>query len=167
MMVGGPRAATSRAASADSLPTVSSDATHVSHLTGFQIDATLRANLSPVHYGLAWLTVAKHFLTMLLTATARRVALRGAPCSTPRQLFVPNRPTRNLLSTLAVLEQRDGKLNNGSLSAIVAAKKLGGSVHGFVAGADVKAVAQEAAQADGVEKIVAVSNAAYEKVSLI
>jgi electron transfer flavoprotein alpha subunit len=69
-----------------------------------------------------------------------------------------------LLSTLAVLEQRDGQLNPGSLSAITAAKVLGGAVHGFIAGASVSGAAQDAAKVDGVEKIITVDNAAYEKV---
>ena len=71
---------------------------------------------------------------------------------------------RRLLSALAVLEQRDGVLNTGSLSAITAAQKLGGTVHGFVAGANVKPVAQEAAKVEGVEKVIAIDNGAYEKV---
>lgn len=70
---------------------------------------------------------------------------------------------QRLLSTLAVLEQRDGQLNHGSLSAITAAQKLGGSVHGFVAGKGVKPVAELAAKVDGVEKIIVVENEAYEK----
>jgi len=71
---------------------------------------------------------------------------------------------RRLLSALAILEQKDGKLNTGSLSAITAAQKLGGSVHGFVAGSSIKAVAEEAAKVAGVEKIIAVENGAYDKV---
>jgi len=71
---------------------------------------------------------------------------------------------RRLLSSLAILEQREGQLNHGSLSAITAAKKLGGSVHGFVAGSNIKSVAEEAAKVDGVEKIIAVENGAYDKV---
>ncbi|KAK4134159.1 electron transfer flavoprotein, alpha subunit [Trichocladium antarcticum] len=70
---------------------------------------------------------------------------------------------RRLLSALAILEQRDGQLNTGSLSAVTAAQKLGGTVHGFVAGGSIKAVAAEAAKIEGVEKIVAVENDAYEK----
>lgn len=70
---------------------------------------------------------------------------------------------QRLLSTLAVLEQKDGQLNHGSLSAFTAAKKLGGSVHGFIAGANVKTAAEQAAKIDGVEKIIVVENAAYEK----
>ncbi|KAK3991363.1 hypothetical protein QBC44DRAFT_323508 [Cladorrhinum sp. PSN332] len=70
---------------------------------------------------------------------------------------------RRLLSALAILEQRDGVLNAGSLSAITAAQKLGGSVHGFVAGSNVKPVAEEAAKVEGVEKVIAVENGAYDK----
>ncbi|KAK4230067.1 hypothetical protein QBC38DRAFT_470489 [Podospora fimiseda] len=70
---------------------------------------------------------------------------------------------RRLLSALAILEQRDGVLNTGSLSAITAARKLGGSVHGFVAGSNVKPVAQEGAKVEGVEKVIAVENGAYDK----
>ncbi|KAI9167269.1 putative electron transfer flavoprotein subunit alpha [Paramyrothecium foliicola] len=70
---------------------------------------------------------------------------------------------QRLLSTLAVLEQKDGQLNHGSLSAFTAAKKLGGTVHGFIAGANVKAAAEQAAKIDGVEKIITIDNAAYEK----
>lgn len=69
-----------------------------------------------------------------------------------------------LLSTLAVLEQRDGKLNIASLSAVTAAEKLGGSVTGFVAGSGVKSVAEEAAKVKGIEKIIYVENGAYDKV---
>ncbi|KAK4166792.1 hypothetical protein QBC43DRAFT_313339 [Cladorrhinum sp. PSN259] len=70
---------------------------------------------------------------------------------------------RRLLSALAILEHRDGVLNTGSLSAITAAQKLGGSVHVFVAGSNVKSVAQEAAKVEGIEKVIAVDNYAYDK----
>jgi len=69
-----------------------------------------------------------------------------------------------LLSTLAVLEQRDGKLNPASLSAVTAGTKLSGSITAFVAGSGVKAVAEEVAQVKGIEKIIYVDNSAYEKV---
>ncbi|KAF9881397.1 electron transfer flavoprotein subunit alpha [Colletotrichum karsti] len=94
---------------------------------------------------------------------ARRAVARGAAVSTCGFSGLRSRSTRSLLSTLALLEQREGQLNHGSLSAITAAKKLGGPVHGFVAGSNIKAVAEEAAKVDGVEKIIAVDNAAYEK----
>jgi electron transfer flavoprotein alpha subunit len=79
---------------------------------------------------------------------------------------LPRNPAalRRLLSALAILEQRDGKLNTGSLSAVTAAKNLGGSIHGFVAGSNIKAVAEEAAKVDGLEKVIAVENGAYDKV---
>lgn len=98
---------------------------------------------------------------------ARGAVLRYTPSRTATK---PNAPSiqavalRRLLSSLAILEQRDGKLNHGSLSAISAAKKLGGPVHGFIAGSNVKPVAEEAAKVEGVEKIIAVENGAYEKV---
>ncbi|KAL3955243.1 hypothetical protein ACCO45_010806 [Purpureocillium lilacinum] len=70
------------------------------------------------------------------------------------------------LSTLAILEQRGGQLNAGSLSAFTAAKKLGGTVHGFIAGSSVSAAAAQAAKVEGVEQIVTVENEAYEKVTI-
>lgn len=68
-----------------------------------------------------------------------------------------------LLSSLAVLEQREGKLLGGSLGTVTAAQKLGGSVTAFVAGGNIKAVAEEAAKVAGVEKVIAIDNAAYDK----
>lgn len=104
-----------------------------------------------------------------MLCTARRIAahqLRGSIAqrtTSPAAFFSPA-ALRRLASTLAVLEQKEGKLNRGSLSAITAAQKVGGPVHGFVAGSNVKAVADEAATADGVEKVIAVDNGAYDKV---
>ena len=68
-----------------------------------------------------------------------------------------------LASTLAILEQREGSLNSASLGAVTAGKKLGGSVHGFVAGKNVKSVAEEAAKVDGLEKVIMVENDAYSR----
>ena len=51
----------------------------------------------------------------------------------------------------------------GSLASISAAQKLGGSIHGFVAGPNIKSVADEAAKIDGLEKVIYVENADYEK----
>ncbi|KAI1075610.1 electron transfer flavoprotein, alpha subunit [Whalleya microplaca] len=83
----------------------------------------------------------------------------SSPSSSP---FSPS-ALRRLLSSLAVLEQRDGKLNPGSLSAITAAKQIGGSIHALVAGSNINSVAEEAAKVAGVEKIIAVDHAAYDK----
>ena len=69
-----------------------------------------------------------------------------------------------LLSSLALLEQRDGKLQHASLSAVTAAQKLGGSVTGFVAGSGVKGVADEAAKVKGIDKVVMIENGSYDKV---
>lgn len=70
---------------------------------------------------------------------------------------------QRLLSTLTVLELNNGKLNAGSLSAVTAAKKLGGPIAAFVAGGNIKSVAEEAAKVEGVEKVISVDNAAYDK----
>ncbi|RDA89764.1 hypothetical protein CP533_3906 [Ophiocordyceps camponoti-saundersi (nom. inval.)] len=78
-------------------------------------------------------------------------------------LVTPLSSRRRLLSTLAVLEQRDGKLNHASLRTLTAAKCLGGPVHAFIAGSNVSAAAEEAAKVDGVEQITIVENEAYEK----
>lgn len=72
-----------------------------------------------------------------------------------------------LLSSLAVLEQRDGALQNSSLCAITAAQKLGNSITGFVAGSNIKALAEAAAKVKGVEKIIIVENGAYDRVRTI
>jgi len=69
-----------------------------------------------------------------------------------------------LLSSLAILEQKDGKLVHASLGAVTAAQKLGGSITAFVAGPNIQSVAEEASKVSGVEKVVSVDNAAYEKV---
>lgn len=68
-----------------------------------------------------------------------------------------------LLSSLAVLEQRNGKLEHSSLSAVTAAQKVGGSVVGLVAGSGIRAVAEEASKVKGLEKIIMVENGAYDK----
>ncbi|KAL2408483.1 putative electron transfer flavoprotein subunit alpha, mitochondrial [Exophiala dermatitidis] len=69
-----------------------------------------------------------------------------------------------LLSTLAILEQKDGKLNTGSLGAVTAGLKLGGPVHGIVAGKNAKSIAQESAsKVKGLEKVLVAENEAYER----
>ncbi|KZM21534.1 Electron transfer flavoprotein alpha-subunit [Ascochyta rabiei] len=68
-----------------------------------------------------------------------------------------------LASTLAVLEAKEGKLNIASLAAITAGTKLGGSVTAFVAGSAGKALAEQAGKAQGIEKVIYVDNAAYDR----
>ena len=99
----------------------------------------------------------------------RTSLLRGAQSclrqqrSTPISRLSQDAYLRRLASTLAVLEQRDGKLNPSSLASISAAQKLGGSIHGFVAGANAKQSAEEAAKVPGLEKVIYIDNAAYDK----
>lgn len=105
---------------------------------------------------------------MLLTI--RHLAFRQAQCYLrPSRAFIRHQQSAfaRLLSSLAVLEQREGRLQSSSLSAITAAQKLGGSVTGFVAGSGVRSVAEEAAKVQGVEKIIMVENGAYDKVRLL
>lgn len=78
--------------------------------------------------------------------------------------FTHNAALRRLLSSLALLEQRDGKLNVSSLAAVTAAQKLGGSITGFIAGSKGKSLAEEVAQVKGIEKVVYVENEAYDRV---
>ncbi|KAL6719897.1 Electron transfer flavoprotein alpha-subunit [Lecanora helva] len=68
-----------------------------------------------------------------------------------------------LLSSLAVLEQREGKLNHASLSAVTAAQKIGGSITGFIAGSGAKSIAEEAAKVKGLKNIIAIENGSYDK----
>ena len=97
---------------------------------------------------------------------------RGATVRSVRTLLRQNGPIplsrissrSRLLSTLAILEQREGKLNVSSLAAVAAAQKLGASVTGFIAGSGTKAVAEQAAKVKGLEKVVFVDNGAYDKV---
>jgi len=98
-----------------------------------------------------------------MVSLARLSTLRAARSSlllsSPRSTVFTSR----LASTLAILEQKDGKLNTGSLGAITAGQKIGGSVHGFIAGKNIKAVAESAATVQGLEKVVMVDNEAYER----
>lgn len=106
----------------------------------------------------------QHYTTMF--ATTRHTALRQARAAlrpTPTVSVSQLSALARLLSSLAVLEQKDGKLNPSSLSAVTAAQKLGGSIIGFIAGGGAKSVAEEAAKVQGLEKIVFVDSAAYDK----
>ncbi|OQO07061.1 hypothetical protein B0A48_07627 [Cryoendolithus antarcticus] len=95
----------------------------------------------------------------------RSSLLRGAQTCLRQQhrMLAREATLRRLASTLAVLEQRDGKLNMSSLAAVSAAQKLGNNVHAFVAGGNIKAVAEAAGKVEGIEKVVYVDNAAYDK----
>lgn len=68
------------------------------------------------------------------------------------------------LSSLAILEQRNGTLEAGSLTSVAAAQKLGGSVTAFLAGTGAKSAAEQAAKVKGIENILYVENGAYDRV---
>lgn len=110
---------------------------------------------------------------MSLLTASRHSALRHLR-SSRRASHVPFSPTTSfsasflarLASTLAILEQKDGKLLTGSLGAVAAAQKLGGSVTGFLAGSSIKGAAEEAGKVEGLDKIIVVENGDYEKVQL-
>lgn len=90
-------------------------------------------------------------------------------CATVRPTFknhatILGASTIRSLSSLAVLEQRNGKLEHSSLSAVTAAQRIGGPVIGFVAGSEIKAVAEEASRVKGLDKVIMVENGAYDKV---
>lgn len=74
---------------------------------------------------------------------------------------------QRLLSSLAVLEQRDGRLNVSSLAAVSAAQKLGGSITGFVAASGGKSIAEEASKIKGLDKVIYVDSDAYDRVRLL
>lgn len=103
----------------------------------------------------------------MLSTLAPRSALRQARMQTQRltsSIFAQQTAYRRLLSSLAILEQRDGKLNISSLAAVTAAQQLGGSVTGFIGGGGAKAIAEEAAKVKGLEKVIYVENDAYTRV---
>ncbi len=99
-----------------------------------------------------------------MLSIARRSGLRNSRLH--RQTLYQLQPSTlaRLLSSLAVLEQRDGALQNSSLCAITAAQKLGNTITGFIAGSNIKALAESAAKVKGVEKIIIVENGVYDRV---
>ncbi|KAK5175502.1 Electron transfer flavoprotein alpha-subunit [Saxophila tyrrhenica] len=104
-----------------------------------------------------------------MTPPLRNGLLRQASTCLRQQRTTPvlrasrNATLQRLLSTLAILEQREGKLNMSSLASISAAQKLSGPIHGFVAGSNVKAVAEEASKVEGLEKVIYVENGDYDR----
>ncbi|MCD0505743.1 electron transfer flavoprotein subunit alpha/FixB family protein, partial [Bordetella petrii] len=58
------------------------------------------------------------------------------------------------MTTLVIAEHDNAQLKGATLNTIAAAAKLGGDVHVLVAGSNAKAVADQAAQAAGVAKVL-------------
>ena len=110
----------------------------------------------------------------LLVNTAMHSTMRSSVLRRASGALRASRPFRctqqlvfaRLLGSLAILEQRGGKLQGSSLSSVTAAQKLGGSITGIVAGSSIKLVAEEASKVKGIDKIIMVENGAYDKVCL-
>ncbi len=66
------------------------------------------------------------------------------------------------MSTLVIADHKKGELVGSTLSVIAAAKQIGGDIDVLVAGKDIGGVAEAAAKAEGVNKVLAADNAAYE-----
>src|SRR5690606_3797001 len=58
------------------------------------------------------------------------------------------------MSILVIAEHDNAHLKGATLNTIAAAQKIGGDIHVLVAGAGMQAVAQQAAQAAGVAKVL-------------
>lgn len=65
------------------------------------------------------------------------------------------------MSILVIAEHDNASLNAATLKTLAAAKQFGGDIHVLVAGANCQAVADEAAKAEGVSKVLLADNAAY------
>jgi electron transfer flavoprotein alpha subunit len=65
------------------------------------------------------------------------------------------------MSILVIAEHDNAQLNGATLKTLAAAKQIGGDIHVLVAGEGCQAVADEAAKADGVSKVLLADNAAY------
>src|SRR3954451_23053271 len=66
------------------------------------------------------------------------------------------------MTTLLLAKHDNRALNDATNKALTAAKALGAPVHVLVAGTGCRAVAEAAAKLDGVEKVLAVDDPAYE-----
>ena len=65
------------------------------------------------------------------------------------------------MSTLVIADHNKGELAGSTLSVIAAAKAIGGDIDVLVAGKDIGSVAEQAAKAEGVSKVLAADNDAY------
>eukprot|EP00455_Lapot_gusevi_P007135 TRINITY_DN1305_c0_g1_i1.p1 TRINITY_DN1305_c0_g1~~TRINITY_DN1305_c0_g1_i1.p1 ORF type:complete len:345 (+),score=133.66 TRINITY_DN1305_c0_g1_i1:52-1086(+) len=74
---------------------------------------------------------------------------------------VPRRFFSSSNSVLVLAEHDNQKLSDVTLSAVTAAKKLGGNVSVLVAGASCNSVASQAAKLSGVGRVLVADNAAY------
>lgn len=66
------------------------------------------------------------------------------------------------MSILVIAEHNQADLNGATLNTLAAAKAVGGDIHVLVAGSGCAAVADQAAKADGVSKVLLADDAVYE-----
>ncbi|KAL8660639.1 MAG: hypothetical protein Q9202_006343 [Teloschistes flavicans] len=102
-------------------------------------------------------------MSILAARYARPSSLPSLRLATQPKHVTLSITANRLLSSLTVLEHKNGKLEQSSLSTVTAAQKIGGSIVGFVAGTGMKMVAEEASKIKGLDKIVMVENSAYDK----
>ncbi len=66
------------------------------------------------------------------------------------------------MSILIIAEHDNHTLKGATLNAVTAAAQIGGEIHLLVAGADCAAVAEQAAQVAGIDKVLLAEHAAYQ-----
>ncbi|WLD56655.1 FAD-binding protein [Salinispirillum sp. LH 10-3-1] len=66
------------------------------------------------------------------------------------------------MSTLVIADHNNGQFNAATKNVVAAAAQLGADVHLLVAGSNVGAIAEAAAQVAGVTKVLVADNAAYD-----
>jgi electron transfer flavoprotein alpha subunit len=66
------------------------------------------------------------------------------------------------MSVLIIADHDNANIKSATLNAITAAKQLGDDLHLLVAGSGCKSVAEQAAQIDGINKVLLCDDAAYE-----
>ena len=97
------------------------------------------------------------FAHRMFSATLRAAPRAGVPLRT----FATS--SARAANTLLFLEHKSGSINPASLSALTAAKKLGGEVHGLVVGSssEAKSIAEKAAKVAGLDKVLVGASDAY------
>ena len=123
----------------------------ISHLTLITQSVAFKSQLRLIGESFYMMLPATRQATSLTANLTFRTRLQSSPAFT------------RLASTLAVLEQRDGVLRPAALNAVTAALKLGENITGFVAGSNIRPVAEQAAKIKGMQKVLMVENGIYDK----
>ncbi|KAI8048989.1 electron transfer flavoprotein, alpha subunit [Syncephalis plumigaleata] len=109
----------------------------------------------------------------MLTAATRQAGLRASVLLARQRFLNQATSSASLLvrrgyasssdvSSLVIVEHKDGKIAPSTLNALSAAAKLGGSVHALVAGSTSDGVADQVAKLAPVSKVLVASDAAYD-----